>query len=238
MCLPDCGPDATDLVHEMRERSHETSQHRRIAARGDRRGDAARPVGLLPGRGHRRARRLGRRVHRHARPGGGVPRPDAQHADRRAGLLRRGRRGGDHGDAADRRRPVRRLPLPGHGPDRQQRRQAAVHVGRHDQGPDGDARPGRRDRPRLAARPEHGALLHRRAGDQGRRGLQRLRRQGHPQVGRARRQPGADLRAQAALRLEGRAHRAGRRRRDQRRPRGRLHRPARPRGGAPRRAAT
>ena len=97
-------------------------------------------VGLLPGRGHRRLRRLGRRVHGHAGPGGRVPRKDAQYADRRAGLLRRGGRGGDHGDAADRRRPVRRLPVPGDGPDRQQCRQAAIHVRRHDRGPDGDAR--------------------------------------------------------------------------------------------------
>ena len=37
-----------------------------------------------------------------------------------------------------------------------------------------DAGPDRRDRPRVAARPEHGALLHRRAGDQGRGGLQCL----------------------------------------------------------------
>ena len=48
---------------------------------------------------------------------------------------------------------------------------------------------------------------------------ERLRRQGNTQVGRAGRQPCPDLRAQAALWLEGRAHRAGRRRRDQRRPR-------------------
>ena len=41
--------------------------------------------------------------------------------------------------------------------------------------------PDRRDRPRLAARPEHGALLHRRAGPEGRGGLQRLRRQGPAQ---------------------------------------------------------
>ena len=53
-------------------------------------------------------------------------------------------------------------------------------------------------------------------------------------IGRARRQPGADLRAQAALRLEGRAHRARRRRRDQRHSRRRLHRPARPSRGPPR----
>ena len=71
--------------------------------------------------------------------------------------------------------------------------------------------------PRLAARAEHGALFHGRAGNQGRRGLQRVRRQGGPQVGRARRQSGADLRAQAALRLQGGAHRARGRRRDQRR---------------------
>ena len=57
--------------------------------------------------------------------------------------------------------------------------------------------------------------------------LQRLRRQGPAQGGRARRQPGPDLRAQAALRLEGRTDRARRRGRDERRPRGGLHRPAR-----------
>ena len=62
-------------------------------------------------------------------------------------------RRGDDGHAADRRRPVRRLPLPGHGPDRQQRRQAALHVGRHDQGAAGDARADRRDRPRRRSTP-------------------------------------------------------------------------------------
>ena len=43
--------------------------------------------------------------------------------------------------------------------------------GGHDRGPDGDACARRRHRPRRPARPEHGAVLRRRAGDQGRRGL-------------------------------------------------------------------
>ena len=49
-----------------------------------------------------------------------------------------------------------------------------VHVRRHDQGPARHACADRRDRPRIAARSEHGAVLYGRAGDQGRRRLQRL----------------------------------------------------------------
>ena len=117
-----------------------------------------------------------------------VPRPHDQHADRRAGLLRRRLRRGDDGHAADRRRAVRRLPAAGRRPDHQQHRQDALHVGRADHGAAGDAGAAGRHRPRQPARPEPGALFHRRAGHQGRRRLQRLRRQGHPQGGRARRQ--------------------------------------------------
>ena len=69
---------------------------------------------------------------------------------------------GDDGHAADRRRAVRRLPVSRHRPDHQQHRQAALHVRRTDQRAAGDARAGRRDRPRRPARAEHGAVLHRR----------------------------------------------------------------------------
>ncbi len=170
---------------------------------------------------------MGRRVHRHPRSREKIPRPRHQHADRRARLLRRRDRRGDHGIKADRRRAVRRLPVPRQRPDHQQRREAALHVGRADQSADGDARPGRRDRPRLPARPEHGALFHRRSRPQGRRPVERLRRQGAAQGRRPRRQSRDDLRAQAALWLEGRARRAGRGRRDERHSRRGLRRSAR-----------
>ena len=70
-----------------------------------------------------------------------------------------------------------RLPVPGHGPTGQQRGQDALHVGRDGEGADGDARARGRDGPRLAARAEHGSLLLPRAGPQGRRAVDGLRRQ-------------------------------------------------------------
>ena len=53
-----------------------------------------------------------------------------------------------------------------------------VHVRRHRQSAAGHARTHRRDWPWGTARPEHGALFHRRAWAQSRRPFQRLRRQG------------------------------------------------------------
>ena len=67
-----------------------------------------------------------------------------------------------------------------------------------------------------------------------RRGLQCLRRQGDSQGRRARRQPGDDLRAQAAVRLEGRPGRERRGRCHQRDSRRRLHGAAGHRGRLPR----
>ncbi len=49
-----------------------------------------------------------------------------------------------------------------------------VHVRRHDPGSRRDAGADRRHRPRVAARPEHGALFHRSARHQGGRSLERL----------------------------------------------------------------
>ena len=73
--------------------------------------------------------------------GAAVSRPDDQHADRRTRLLRRRLRRGHDGHAADRGRPVRRLPAAGVRPDRQQHRQDAVHVGRADPRAAGHAHP-------------------------------------------------------------------------------------------------
>ena len=151
------------------------------------------PRGVLHRRGHRGARRMGRRLHRDPGPGETLPRADDQHAHRRTGLLRRRLRRGDDGHAPHRRRPIRRLPPAGHRPDRQQHRQDARHVRRAGQGAPGHAGPGRRHRPRQPARAERRTLSCRRAGDQDGRGFQRLRRQGPSQGRRPRRQPRDDL---------------------------------------------
>ena len=98
-----------------------------------------------------------------------------------------------------------------------------VHVGRASHHAAGHAGAAGRDRPRQPARPEPGALFHRRARAESGRRVERLRRQGHPQGGRARRQPRDDLRAQAAVRLERRPGRERRGRRHQRHSRRRLH---------------
>ena len=137
-------------------------------------------------------------------------------------------RSGDDGHAADRRRAVWRLPLSRERPDHQQRREDALHVGR------------RRSRSPMVMRAPVGATgrgsQHAQNMERYFTGvpglkvvarLERLRRQGNAQSGRARRQSGDDLRAQALVRLEGRARRARRDRRHERHSRRRLHRAAR-----------
>ena len=84
-----------------------------------------------------------------------------------------------------------------------------VHVGRADYHAAGHAGAAGRYRPRQPARAELGAVFYRRAGAESRRRVERLRRERHPQGGRARRQPRHDLRAQAPLRLQGRRAESG-----------------------------
>ena len=84
--------------------------HRGGAAGGHPRRDGPRPAGVLHRGGHRHPGGLRRGVHRDPGAGEAVPRPHDRHPDLGGGHLRRGLRGGGHGDAADRRRAVRGLP--------------------------------------------------------------------------------------------------------------------------------
>ena len=85
-----------------------------------------------------------------------------------------------------------------------------VHVRRADHHAGGHAGADWRHRPRQPARAEPGTLFYRRARAESGRSLERLRRQGDPQGRGARRQPRDDLRAQVALRFQGRGPRAAR----------------------------
>ena len=202
---------------------HAAAHDRRSAPRGDRRRDARRRARLPDRRGHRRRGRVRRRLRRLSRPGRGVrARADHRHADQREGDRGRRRRRRRARDAADRRHAVLRLPLRVHGRARQPGGEAALHVGRQGLGAARDARPRRREPPRRSARSVPRELLHPRPGAEGGRPLGRLPRQGDPEERDSRREPGARLRAQAALRQQG--------------PRGR--RRTRPDGRGSRRATT
>ena len=173
---------------------------------GPARGDDARPEGLPHGRG---SRRLPGRLQGQPRPAPGVRREARhRHADHRGGVRRRRRRRRDGRPAPDHRDDDLELLDAGHGPDRQRRRQDALHVGRPVQDPDRRARPGRRGAPAGgAALAVARVLVRARARPEGGRPVDAVRRQGTAQDRDPRRRPGHLLRGRDALRLEGRGAR-------------------------------
>ncbi len=133
-----------------------------------------------------------------------------RHADHRGGLRRRRRRRGDGRPAPDHRDDDLELLDAGDGPDRQRRREDALHVGRPVQDPD------RRPRARRRGAPAGGAALavarvvvRARAGAEGRGALDAGRREGPAQDRDPRRRPGDLLRGRDAVRIEGRGARGG-----------------------------
>ena len=172
-------------------------------------------IGHHPGRGRRQE---GRRLPRDGRPVGRVRRrPRHRHAadridDRRDVDRRRGQR-----PAARRRDPVRRLHLPGVQPDRVRGRPDALPLEQRLRRADDDPRPVRRRRPRRALSLAVGrGVLHPRARAQGRRPVHPVRRARPATFLDPRRGPGPLLRAQEDVP-----------KRPRRRPRHRLHGPAR-----------
>ena len=197
--------------------------HRRHP-RDARRRDAPRRVGHRPRRGRRQE---GRRLPGHRRAVGGVRRrPGDRHAADRIDDRRRLDRRGGQRPAPGRRDPVRRLHLPGVQPDRVRGGADALPLEQRLRRADDDPRPVRRRRPRRALPlPVGRGVLHPRAGPEGRRAVDAVRRPRAAALVDPRRRPGALLRAQEDVPL-----------RPRRRPRHRLHRPARARPRSPTRA--
>ena len=140
-----------------------------VAARRHRRGDGKRPPRLLHRRGHRRAGRLGRRVH-------GDPRSREEFPDRMLNtpIAELGFFGVATGAAIMGMRPIVDVQYGDFLFLARTRSSTtppscatcpAAQITRAD----GDACADRRDRARRSARPEHGAVLHRRPRSQGRR---------------------------------------------------------------------